>query len=314
MAVNDDIRLITKVARLYYEADLNQPEIAKRLGLSQAKVSRLLAQARERDIVRITVHSPLGVHTDVEAAIEATYGIPEAIVVDTCDDPEQLRRDLGRAAASYLQSTIRSDDVIGISSWSECLLAMVDALDPISSLQRVRVVQILGGVGDPIAERHANELSRRLASLVGGKAIPLPVPGVVGSAAACRVLESDDHVRGTLALFPQLTVALVGIGALEPSPLLARSGNIFTADELRRVGDAGGVGDVCLRFFDSAGTPVESTLDDRVIGMDLATLRRVPRIVAVAGGQRKHAAIAGALRGGWVTHLVTDRDTALSLL
>jgi len=269
---------------------------------------------REHDDVRLIVKAPLGVHTDLEDAIEATFGIAEAIVVDSSDDDRQLLRDLGRAAALHLESTLRGDDVIGISSWSDSLVATVDAMRPVTSLQHVQVVQILGGVGDPVAERHATELARRMAELVRGHAVLLPVPGVVGSAEARTIIEHDAHVRRALDLFPKVTVALVGIGTLEPSPLLARSGNVFSADELAAVGDLGGVGDVCLRFFDAAGAPVATALGGRVIGMGLAAIRAVPRTIAVAGGPRKQAAIAGALRGGLVTHLVTDRVTAEALV
>lgn len=314
MPFRDDTRLMTKVAQLYYESDLKQPEIARRLSISQAKVSRLLSEARIRDIVRISVQAPIGVHTDLEDAIEQTYDLDEAVVVDTPADDGQLRRDLGRAAALHLESTLRSDAVIGVSSWSDTLLATVDAMSAVPSVRDVRVVQILGGVGDPVAERHATELARRLANLVRGSAHLLPVPGVVGSAQARDVLEADDHVRRILDLFPSITVALVGIGTVAPSPLLRSSGNVFSADDLAAAERAGAVGDICLRFYDGHGRPLSGPLDERVIGIDLDTLRRIPRIVAVAGGARKHAAIRAALRGGLVTHLVTDRATAESLV
>ena len=41
------LRLMTKVARLYYEQGLRQAEIADRLDLSQSRVSRLLKQAEK---------------------------------------------------------------------------------------------------------------------------------------------------------------------------------------------------------------------------------------------------------------------------
>jgi DNA-binding transcriptional regulator LsrR (DeoR family) len=311
---HSDIRLVAKVARLYYEADLNQQDIARRLAISQAKVSRLLREARERDIVRVTVTTPLGVHTELEEAVEGAYGIAEAIVVDSSNDEQRLLQALGAATAAHLEATIRSDDVLGISSWSESLLATVEAMSPMRSTAGVRVVQILGGVGDPVAEHRATELASRLADLVSGEAVRLPVPGVVDSPDARTVLEGDRYVRRALDLFDQVTVTLVGVGALEPSPLLARSGNVFSFEDLALVGAEGGVGDVCLRFIDAQGRPVAPELGDRVIGMDLDTLRSVPRRVAVAGGRRKHTAIQGALRGGLVTHLITDRDTATALI
>ncbi len=311
----DEIRLIARVARLYYEGGMKQPEIAQRLQLSQPKVSRLLKQAIDRDIVRITVRVPVGVHAELEEALESQYGLLEAVVVDTSAlDEAQLMRDLGQAAAFHLESTIRAGDVIGISSWSATLLATVNAMRPVTGTGNIRVVQILGGVGSPAAEVHATELTRRLADVLGGEPILLPVPGVVGSAAAREVLEKDEHVQRVLSLFPRITVALVGIGAVQPSPLLARSGNIFSDDELSRVTRGRGVGDVCLRFFDERGRPTSSALDERVIGLTLDQLKQVPRSIAVAGGERKATAIKGALTGRLVSHLVTDRATAVRLL
>jgi DNA-binding transcriptional regulator LsrR (DeoR family) len=315
VARRDEVRLIARVARLYYENGLKQPEIAKRLQLSQPKVSRLLKQAIDRDIVRITVRVPVGVHAELEEALEAKYGLLEAVVVETSAiDEAQLMRDLGHAAAFHLETTIRTGEVIGISSWSATLLAMVNAMRPITGSDSIRVVQVLGGVGDPAAEVHATQLTQRLADVLGGEPILLPVPGVVGSSEAREVLEHDEHVQRVLTLFPDITVALVGIGTVQPSPLLARSGNVFTDDELELVTRAGGVGDICLRFFDEHGQPAQTTLDDRVIGLTLEQLRQVPRSIAVAGGERKVTAIRGALTGRLVSHLITDRATALRLL
>ena len=312
---SDDVRLIAEVARLYYEHGLKQPEIARRLHLSQAKVSRLLRQAIDRDIVRISVRVPVGVHAELEEELESKYGLIEAVVVETSPgDEQQLMRDLGHAAAYLLETTIRPHDVIGISSWSATLLAMVNAMRPVTAVEGVRVVQILGGVGNPAAEVHATELTRRLAQVLDGEPILLPVPGVVGSIEARRVLESDEHVRRVLEMFSEITVALVGIGTVAPSPMLARSGNVFSDEELAQAAEAGAVGDISLRFFDADGKAARTPLDERVIGLDLDQLQRVPRSIAVAGGERKAAAIEAALTGRLVSHLVTDRYTALRLL
>jgi DNA-binding transcriptional regulator LsrR (DeoR family) len=300
---------------MYYEGGLKQPEIASRLRLSQPKVSRLLKQALDEGIVMISVRTPAGTHPELEERLEAQFGLKDSVVVDMAgDDEEQVARELGSAAAHYLESTVRSGDIMGISSWSATLLAMVDALHPVTTVRDTRIVQILGGVGDPAAAGHATHLIQRLAQLVHGQAAFLPAPGVVGSAEARRVLLDDPFVRDCTALFERLTVALVGIGAVEPSGLLARSGNVFSPGELATVRAAGGAGDIALRFIAADGTPIVSPLNERVIGIELDQLKRVGRSVGVAGGPRKVAAIRGALMGGWINCLITDRSTAKRLL
>jgi DNA-binding transcriptional regulator LsrR (DeoR family) len=314
MARIDELRLMTKVARMYHERELTQPEIAAQLDLSQATVSRLLKRARLEQIVRISVNVPVGAYPELEEALQKKYGLKEAVVVESIDNEDQILRDIGTAAAFYLETTLKEGEVIGISSWSATILAMVDAMHPITRPSDVRLVQILGGVGNPAAEVNAGRLIGRLASLVRGKATLLPAPGVVTSAGARPILEEDRFVREALALFDLVTLALVGIGTVEPSGLLASSGNIFSNEELTMLKEAGAVGDICLRFFDANGVPVSTPLDDRVIGMDLSRLKGVGRAVALAGGKRKFAAIKGALRGRLVNVLITDLLTAQHLV
>lgn len=308
-------RLMTKVARMYYEQNLGQTEIAEQLSLSQPTVSRLLKRAREENIVRTIVTPPAGVYPDLEDKLQRRYGLRQAIVVDcTNDSGEVMRREIGAGAAYYLETTLKENEVIGISSWSETLLAMVNAMHPLSRQTGAQVVQTLGGVGNPSAEVHAARLTGRLADLVHGSVVPLPAPGVVGSPESLQVLLEDQFVQQAMALFDQLTVALVGIGAVEPSKLLASSGNIFSPEELDLLKEHGAVGDVCLRFFDCEGQPVLTSLNERVVGIELEQLRNVERSVGVAGGQRKFEAIHGAIAGGWINVLITDRFTAKRLV
>jgi DNA-binding transcriptional regulator LsrR (DeoR family) len=314
MARLDELRLMAKVARMYHTQRLRQADICEQLNIHQSTVSRLLQRAEREGIVRTSVTLPSGTHTEVEDALESRFELNEAIVVDCLDDEEQIARDLGGAAAFYLETTLKPKEVIGVSSWSAALLGMVNALHPIRRFKDARVIQILGGVGSPNAEVHATQVTRRLADLIGGAATLLPAPGVVGSRSARDILLKDRFVREALDLFPRITLALVGIGATEPSRALASSGNVFSPQEIRLLAGKGAVGGICLRFFDADGRAVITELNERVISIELSQLRAIPRVVAVAGGRRKAAAIRGALLGKLVKVLITDLSTAQQLL
>ncbi len=316
MAYIDELRLMTKVARMYYEDNMRQSDIAKQLGLSQASISRLFNRAREEGIVRITVNTPKGIFVDLEKELMGRYGLIDAIVVDcqNGDDEELIQRDLGSAASYYVESAINNGEIIAISSWSATLLALVDSMHSIPRKKDVKVVQILGGVGNPSAEVHAARLTGRFANLVQGQAIYLPAPGVVGAKATRDVFLEDHFVREAMSLYNQITMALVGIGSVSPSTLLAQSGNIFSDEELNMLREKNAVGDILLRFFDAEGNPVESPLNDRVVSMELDQLKEVDRAIGIAGGSRKFAAILGALRGRIINILITDSCTAEQLL
>jgi DNA-binding transcriptional regulator LsrR (DeoR family) len=311
----DELRLMTRVARLYYDAGMKQPDIAARLRLSQPKVSRLLKAAQDEGIVRISVRAPSDTDPELEEALESRFGLAEVEIVDIShDDDDAAVHELGAAAAFHVETTVRSDDIIGVSSWSATLLAMVDAMHPVAGVTGTRVVQILGGGGDPAAEGHATHLVRRMADLLHGEGTFLPAPSSVGSPESRAVLLQDPFVARAISLFDDLDVALVGVGGQEPSGLLASSGNVFSPEELKSVRAEGGVGDIGLRYLCGDGRPVNTPLNDRVIGIELEQLKRVPRAIAVAGGPGKAEAIHAALTGGWINCLITDTYTAERLL
>jgi DNA-binding transcriptional regulator LsrR (DeoR family) len=301
---------MAKVATMYYTQGLTQQEITKKLQIHQSTVSRLLRRAQDTNIVRISITLPSGIFSELEQKIETKFELSEAVVVDSGTDERTIARDLGAAAAFFLESTLNSGDIVGISSWSEALLAMVDSLHPSQCAANGKVVQILGGLGNPGAQSHATHLTQRLAELTSATAVLLPAPGIVGSAEHRKVLLKDAYVQQATALFGRIDVALVGIGALEPSKLLASSGNSFSPKELKILKRQGAVGDICLRFFDEQGVPVPTPLNNCVIAVELADLHRARRVVGVAGGSRKHRAILAALRGRWINVLITDKATA----
>jgi DNA-binding transcriptional regulator LsrR (DeoR family) len=308
------IRLLTKISRMYHERGLRQPEIAQRLNISQASVSRLLKKATEVGIIRTVVVTPDGVYADLEERVEQLHGLQDVVVVDTDSDDSDvaIMRALGAAAAVYLEETLAGGDRIGISSWSSTLLAMVDAMQPRPRQAADEVVQVLGGIGAVAAQATATRLTGRLAQLTGARAVYVPAPGLVSSPETREALMSDPAIATVEDAWQKLSLLLMGIGSLEPSFLLRQSGNAIAPEDSEVLRQAGAVGDVCLRFFDAAGEHI-SVLDDRVIGIGVDRMRQIPRRVGVAGGPAKYEAIRASLRGGWVNVLITDQRTARRL-
>ncbi len=309
----EQLRLLGKVARMYHERGIRQPQIASELSLSQARVSRLLKQAADLGIVRTVVTMPAGTYTDIEDQIQDRYGMRDVIVVDAGGSGGDVMPALGAATANYLDATLTGGHLIGVSSWSETLIAAVDAMSPKPAPVVDQVVQLLGGLGDPAVQMQATRLTGRLADLTGGTPVFLPAPGMVGTAAARKAIMNDPSISSVTTLWTKLTVALVGIGSLEPSPLLQRSGNAISEAEQETLRSLGAVGDVCYRYFDADGQPVSSDLDQRLIGITPEKLIAIPRRIGVAGGQRKFSAIRAALRGKWINVLITDLAMARHL-
>jgi DNA-binding transcriptional regulator LsrR (DeoR family) len=310
---SDFLRLLTKTAVLYYEEQLTQAEVAKRLQLSQTRVSRYLQQAHDFGIVRTSVLQPLGIYVGLEKALEEKYGVNEVVVVEHIEGASMVTR-LGSSAANYLETTLSKDDVVGISSWSSTLLATAEAMR--SRPRRVvkGVTQLIGGVGSPQAQVLATRMTSHMAQLLSAKPYYLAAPGVCSDGSVRRAFLSDPAVQETVRSWSEVTATLVGVGAFPASPMIAASGNVLSDGEQDLIAEEGAVGEICLRYFTEDGKPMKLTVDERIIAAEASTLRSAPRRIGIAGGVQKLEAIRAALLGGWLNVLITDSEVARFLL
>ncbi len=306
-----EARLLYRVARAYYEDDLTQEEIADRFGLSRVKVCRLLNRAREAGIVRISVRLPGSGCGDLERALERRFGLREAVIAPRAPRLSILDR-IGAAAASLFARTVRGSETIGLT-WGNSLRAFVESL-PRLELPEVRIVQIIGGLGSVDAGVNGAELTRRLAERCGARPRIIQAPGIVASREVKAALLADPQVAEAIDLGTRADLAIVGIGVPERTPALLGPGALLQRGELDALLGQGAVGDIAFRHFDADGRYLETDLDERVVGLDARALAAIPRRIGVAGGPEKTAAIGAALKGRLVDVLVTDEDTAVSLM
>lgn len=310
----DQTRLMAKVARLYHVLGMKQVDVAAELHISQTRVSRLLRKAAASGLVRTSLVLPPGINTELEADLEKAYGLGAAVVVDDPGSEQGLIYALGTSAAAYLDATLVDADIVGFSSWSFTLLTAVESMSPIAGQGVKEVVQVVGGVGQPDVQARANQTMYRFADLLGASPQYLPAPGLLDTPQAVESLLSDQSLKALVEAWDRLSVVIVGIGSLEPSPFYRASGNAITKADEDALRGAGAVGDVCLRYFDAEGNVLDTSLNSRVVGISPQTYKKVPRRIAVAGGARKHSAIRAAVVGGWVSTLITDSSTATYLM
>jgi DNA-binding transcriptional regulator LsrR (DeoR family) len=312
----DRLRMMTKVARLYHSRGMVQTEIANALGLSQARVSRLLSAASEANIIRTVVVVPDGLNADLEEQVEDKFGLVEVHVVDTAGESDhELNEVLGATAASVFQVMPIEGKKIGFTSWSRSLRSLVTHLQKFQHASAQSIVEMLGGVGPPSVQHGATTATERLSQLAGAEPLFLRVPGVTATPEIRNaILESDPHARLCLENLSDLDVALVGIGNCEIVAPLVAGDNFFSEAQFAKARSLGAVGEINLHFINEFGDSIDSEFDDLVIGVTREQLMRTARRIGVAGGASKHAAILGAVRGGWVNLLVTDSETARYLL
>lgn len=314
MSKNDETRLLLKIATLYYQENLKQAQIAKMLRLSQSQVSRSINRCLKEGIVKISVVQPKNVFMQLEYAIQHHFNVSNVIVVDVEDNASdvQIKRAIGSSGAHYLDTSLRDGDLIGISSWSDSIRSMIDYLTPAKSKTK-GVIQLLGGVGHN-GSIQATILTQNMADILSCPAYMLPAQSIEQSVEEKEKLLRTSGVSEVVNMFDNVNLAIVGIGMLEPSNLLRNSGNYFDEETLKELAGRGAVGDISLHYYNQQGQPVLEDKDNPVIGMTLKQLDACDHVVALAGGLDKTEAIKGALRGGYIDVLITDRITAEAIV
>lgn len=103
-------QLAVSIARYYYELGLTQQQISAKLGIGRARVIRLLAEARERGVVTISINSPLVENLDLAEALVKRFNLDSADVclVQTKDELK-LARQIGAAAGEYVLRAINNN-------------------------------------------------------------------------------------------------------------------------------------------------------------------------------------------------------------
>jgi DNA-binding transcriptional regulator LsrR (DeoR family) len=298
--------LMYAAARQYYLEDATQGDVAQRLGVSRATVSRLLTEARRQGIVEIKVHRPATLADGPLAAeVARALGLARVHLVPKAGGPALgpwLAPGVARALAG---AGLTSGDVVLVSSGTtvyEC------ARESLGRYPGVTIAPAVGGQEEPQPWFQTNETTRILAERVGGVPAYLHAPALPGPE-LFDSLRHEPSVRRVMDLWTRAACALVGVGSppltrqMVPA-LMPRDG-----ESLRRA-----VGDVCMRTYDRDGNPVMYPGSERLVAATPEDLRRIPHTIAVAAGAEKVLSIVAGARGGYFNQLVTDTPTAEGLI
>jgi deoxyribonucleoside regulator len=301
--------LMVRVAKLYYDLDKTQSEIAKELGLTRWQVGRLMTEAKELGVVRIEITPRAYRKTELEVQLQQAFGLRDAIVVPSggTRDSALLMESVAQAAAKYLTGLNPKADLIGVS-WGRTMSAVARFL-PNNWNPGVHVVLVNGATNLRSTATHTSAVAEEFAKTGSGTATLLPVPAIVGKKSTREVLEEDPIIERVLALAMQADVVCFGMGGITHESVLLSSGYLDEAD-IDRLKDAGAVGDVLGRFVDSKGRIVDTAIDDRTVGLRLEFLKSKQWSIGVVAGEEKLGIATSVLKAGYVSVIVTDEATA----
>lgn len=309
-------QLLTRVATMYYLQDATMHAIAEELGVSRSTISRMLKEARETGLVRISVHAEPGTdHRGLAARLSRSYGVRAHVVPvrRSISDHRRLSQ-VARSAAALLAEAVQPDWTLGVA-WGTTISELARHL-PARPTPGASVVQLNGagnsqGSGIP----YVGEVMGTFATAFDAETHLFSVPAFFDYAQTKRLLWQERSVRAVLDRQLACDVAVFGVGALAANPPShVYSAGFLSDNDLAALQRERIVGDVCTVFLREDGTYADVELNARASGLTPEQLRRIPRRLCVAAGEAKIPALRGALRAGVATDLVVDEPTARGLL
>lgn len=311
MATARERALIVKVARMYYEQNMSQDQIARALLTSRSNVSRILSVAKQRGIVEIKIIEESRRETEIEEMLMSRFGLRAAMVAKVPRGTSDYQA-VGQLAVGSFLNHLKPRVKVAIS-WGRSIQAMVDALDA-ENRPDLTFIPLMGGM-TPVPSTYSGEaLIRSLAEKFNAQYQILHAPTIVQSPDIKVALMREPSVAAVIEGARTADVAFVGIGSkgANSSQHILQSAGMTESENPEFY--AKWAGDLAGRFFDREGNAVNSRLDNRTVGLDLAEISKIKRVVGVAAGEEKTEGILAALRGGLISELVTSSNCATRLL
>jgi DNA-binding transcriptional regulator LsrR (DeoR family) len=308
----DESSLAARAAWLHHVGRLTQSEVATRLNVPNVKAHRLIARAGREGMVRVFIDGEIAQCMQLEQQLCRAYGLGFCEVAPNVDDEPLPLRSLGVLGARYLRLACEKgeDAVIGLGH-GRTLAACIAHL-PRIDVRKVRFVSLLGGFTRRFAANPFDVINR-IVERTGAEAYVLPVPFCLNSAEDRAVLMAQRGIDAVFALARGSTLRFAGIGIVDGSGASLATSGMIEPQEFDEVARAGGRGEILGHFFDSRGRRVETELSGRLASLAYEDLNS-GKLVAVAGGSAKPAAIRAVLSSGLLHGLLTDERTAAALV
>jgi len=310
MKKNREVLKLVEICRLYYEKGLTQAQIAKKLKFSRPSISKHLAEARKRGIVKIEIRSPLDSDEDLLDKLVRLFSLQGGLIIPSGAKDENLISGLiVSQAAVYLEKLLPTIKKIGLG-WGSTVGSLLDELKPqtIRGDQNGVVCPIIGNAPNAIRWLQTNELARIFAQKTGYTPYYLHAPAFPASESNKQLFTDTIEYRNISEIWAHLDAVLVGVGTYPSVPDQATAVRFGQALKEKKA-----VGAIATYYYDYDGNIVESP-NDIVMRITLEHLKHAQKVIAICGGMQKLTAIRGALMTGLITHLVTDEITARELM
>jgi len=309
--IDTEEQLMVRLAWACEIEGMTQADAAKRFGITRLRVNKALNEARRKGILRVSVDSVFAASAALEWGLERDFGLMRAIVVPSPQNDVSITPLVAAGLAAHLDNLLSGPDILRFGmSWGNTLNLATRHMQPLDRPD-LEILSIMGGVSRG-SDVNGYEITTRIADLCNADHSLFPAPLYAGSPTSQALFMEQDVIREMLEKVRSCDAIARATGDLESS-LLVRDAlpNYVAPEDLMALG---GVGDITGHILNAQGELIDHPLNKQVIGMTLDDMASIKNVILAAGGAHKVQVIKGALSRGFVNTLVTDENTARTLI
>lgn len=300
---NYEESLMIRTAWYYYIENMTQQKISEKLGISRMRVIKLLDKAKQSGTIQFKINQNHSQQLLIEQKLSKQWGLKDTFIVPTPPPEANLNETIALAAAMYIADRLSENMFINMG-YGDTLCRVLNHLATMTEFP-ISVVSLTGGVSHYLPNTRSHVFNAKL--------YLYPAPLLVSSKEMCAAMREEPTLQAISRMVGLSTMSVIGIGGMSEDATILANG-ILSRDDFLYLTMKGAVGDVLTHFYDKDGQPIHSEIEERLLSTKLEQLQELENVIAVAGGPEKVEAIKAALKGGYISTLITDEDTAAALV
>ena len=295
------MRKLVTVARMYYEDNMNQSEIANALGVTRPLVSIYLSEAKELGIIEIKINSPFESDNNIMDILCRNFNLKGGNLIKGVNSKNMTERMIVKSSYEFIKETTRNGDCIGIS-WGNMIGDVVHYMETQEEKLELEgtVCSLIGNSATASKNYHTDELCRAFGQAAGCEPHFALAPAFYETVSDLNSVIELEFFRKIQQSWENINFALVDIENHPSVPDLATASRFGS-----KLKDA--VGHMVSYYYDKDGNIIENE-NDVVFRIPLDQLKKADVVMGICGCNVTIDNLIGALKTGILTHIIVDQE------
>ena len=296
---------LVQIEKMYYEENLTQSEIAKKLDVSRALICRLLNEARNYGIVTIQIHSPEEDSSLLKNQLKNSFKIEDVFIVNAPLGQTVTDEKIAEDFSTILLKLLPSCKNIGFS-WGKIIHDGLEILSEkenhYEAMPNTSVFPLAGSMITTGYSVDAQKIVQTFAMCFASVPNFLYAPAFLESPMELELYQKTENFRNISGLWENIDLAVIKIDNYPTSPDLGTAARYQVLLKEKHA-----CGSFLAYYYNLHGEIIRSD-SDYSIQIPVEALAACKTIIGVCSSNVMPKSLLGAMNTGLFTHIVAPQN------